>query len=179
MDISELFPNRFLKSQQLKKGDATLTILTVAIEKFPGKKRGQEDVKGVITFKETHLAWILNKTNASCLAAMWGRETNAWIGKRVTLWPMPFSNPFTGEQTTALRVRGSPELQADLPCSLQIGRDVVQVTMKKTVPRGKAAANTSPTQSSTQPPAAPAAFVPPTPEEVAAAEAEQTSEISD
>ncbi len=176
MDISEMFPNRFLKSQQLKKGDATLTITSVEIEKFPGKKRGQEEIKGVVTFKETHLQWLLNKTNASCMAAMWGRETKAWVGKRVTLWPMPFSNPFTGEQTTALRVRGSPELAADLPCSLQIGRDVVQVVMKKTTPRQKGAAQ--PTQSSTQPPAAPALFVPPTPEEIAAAESEQSDEIS-
>lgn len=179
MDLSEMFPNRWLKSQQLKKGDATLTIKAVTLEKFPGRKKGQEDTKGIVSFKETPFEFILNKTNASCFAAMWGRETAAWVGKRCTLWAAPFSNPWTGEQATALRVRGSPDLPADLPCSLQIGRDVVQVTMKKTVPRGKAAANTSPTQSSTQPPAAPAAFVPPTPEEVAAAEAEQTSEISD
>ncbi len=179
MDYGEMFPGRFLKSQQLKKGDATLTIKTVFIEKFPPKKKGQpEEVKGVISFNETPLQWLLNKTNASCIAGMFGRETNGWLGKRVTIWPAPFSNPFTGEQTTALRVRGSPDIAADKSCTLQIGRDVVNVTMKKTVPRKKGEAAPQPTPPPGPAPSAPGAFEPPSADELAAAEAEQTDQIT-
>lgn len=160
MDYSEMFPGRFLKSQKLTKGDATLTIVTVKIEKFPPKKKGEPDeVKGIVTFKETPLQWMLNKTNASCLAAIFGRETKNWIGKRVTLWPAPFFNQFTGEHTTALRVRGSPDMQADKSCKLQIGREVIQVTLKKTMTRGAPAPQPSP-----PPPAAPAEPAPPSDE---------------
>ncbi len=188
MDWSEMFPSRFLKSQQLKKGDATLTIKSVYLDKdLPGKKKGTKETRGIVTFAETELEWVLNKTNASCLALMFGRETAAWLGKRVTLWPAPFTNPFTGEVTTALRVRGSPDLAGDMPGIVQVGRDAVNVTMKKTVPRGKAQAAPAAAPTAAAPPATPTPAVssgpfPPMTEEEAAAilasESEQAAGLS-
>ncbi len=178
MDWSEMFPGRFLKSAQLKKGDATLTIKSVYLDKeLPGKKKGSKETKGIMTFVETELEIVLNKTNASCIALMLGRETNSWVGKRLTWWPAPFTNPFTGEVGTALRLRGSPDIAADMTADLRIGRDMVKVTMKKTVPRKKG-------EAAPQPEPAPAAAAsngvpPPISEEEAAsilaAEADQAS----
>jgi hypothetical protein len=63
---------------------------------------------------------------------MFGRQTDDWIGKRVTFFPAVV-DAFGGE-TTAIRVRGSPDLAQPIQTEVRIGRR--QATLKM-VPTGK------------------------------------------
>lgn len=130
LDYDELFPGRFLKSGQFKGKDVTLTIANVTVEKLPqdnGKPRG----RGIISFKQTEMELVLNRTNGECLKAMFGRDTGNWIGKRVTFFPAQIEA--FGGQELAIRVRGSPELAQDIQVEVQLPRKrPFRVTLKRT-----------------------------------------------
>jgi hypothetical protein len=132
LDFDQLFPNRFLKAGEFKGKDVTLTVAAVDVEELEGDKGKQ--VKGIITFKETKKQLVLNKTNGLCLRGMFGRDTGAWVGKRVTFWPAPID---FGDAEIAIRVRGSPDLEADLEIEIKLARKKARtVKMFKTGPRG-------------------------------------------
>lgn len=115
LDFDQLFPGRFIKAGDFKGRDWTVTISKVRTEEMEGRK-GIE-VKAIIGFVGKKREWIVNKTNGMCLKAMFGRDAEKWIGKRVTLWPAPVEGYDMG-----IRVRGSPDLTADLHFTLQLPR---------------------------------------------------------
>lgn len=109
MDYELLYPSRFIKAPDLKGQDFTLTISSVRGEKIQGR------IKAVMSFVETSKELVLNRTNADFIALMFGREMNAWIGKRITIYPLVMANPFRIEGktiSTCIRVRGSPDIAA-------------------------------------------------------------------
>jgi hypothetical protein len=111
-----------------------LTITKVEIDELEGNKGKQ--VKGLLTFKEAPKQLVLNKTNGECIKAMFGRKLADWVGKRVTLYPQKIESDLAD---IAIRVRGSPDLTADVPFTLQLPRKAPrQLVMKKT-PVGKEA----------------------------------------
>ena len=115
LDFDILFPGRFVKAGDLKGKDQTLEISAVRIEELPQDKGGTR-VKGIIAFKGAKKEWVLNRTNGEALKAMWGRDTGDWIGKRVTLFPAMYDGDL------AVRVRGSPDLKADVEFELKLPR---------------------------------------------------------
>jgi hypothetical protein len=147
-DFDELFPGRFLKSGQFKGKDVTLKITKVELEKLPDQKQG-EKVKGILSFAEVKLQLVLNRTNALCLRAMFGRDTGEWVGKRVTFFPAIIS-AFGDDNTLAIRVRGSPDLERDMPIEIQLpNKRPVKATMKKT---GRPAQKAAPAPQPAPPP---------------------------
>lgn len=165
MDYDELFPGRFLKSGELKGRDVTLKITGVFIEELPDKKgtkinkdRERVRVRGILSFEKTEKQLVLNKTNGECLKAMFGRDTDAWMGKRVTFFPATVDA--FGEETLAIRVRGSPDIAADMSADINLGQKKRTAKLKRT---GQSAAKPAP---------APA----PAPEPTPAAEPEDASE---
>lgn len=128
MDFDRLYPGQFLKAGMFQGRDVTLTIATVKLDELEGRK-GKE-MKGVISFSEKPQKLVLNKTNGLCIKAMFGRETNAWIGKRVTLYPAQVQFE---DSDLAIRVRGSPDLHAPITFTLKLSRKADrQVTLSKT-----------------------------------------------
>ena len=111
MDYAMMYPGRFFKAGDLNGKDLTLTIKSVRVEELEQDKGGVRG-KGIVSFVEDKREWVLNKTNGECLKALWGRETDRWLGKRVTLFPAPHFDSFTKENSIAIRVRGSPDLDA-------------------------------------------------------------------
>jgi hypothetical protein len=132
VDFDELYPGRFLKAGEFKGRDVNLTITRVQVDELEGNK-GKE-TKGIITFRETPKQLVLNKTNGLSIKAMFGRAVAEWVGKRVTLYPQKIESDMAD---VAIRVRGSPDLEADVEFVLQLPRKAPkQMTMKKT-PVGK------------------------------------------
>ncbi len=121
MDFDKLFPGRFLKSGLFGGKDVTLTIKAIRLEDLP-QDAGGTKAKPIVSFHERPLELVLNRTNGESFKAMFGRETDAWIGKRVTLYPAPFTDSFTGEVGTAIRVRGSPDLKATINAEIRLPR---------------------------------------------------------
>ena len=106
-----------------------MTLAKVALEQLEGGAKGVE-TKAIVSFVERPLQLVLNKTNALALKAMFGRETDAWVGKRVTLYPENIE--FEGNDL-AVRVRGSPDLPTNLTFELKLARKKPrQVTLQKT-----------------------------------------------
>jgi hypothetical protein len=119
-DWDELYPGRFLKAGQLGDRKPTLTIASVDVERMLDDK-GQEKVKGVITFKEIAYQLAMNKTNGLVLREVLGRDLGKWIGRRVTLYRGAVeSGSQRGEP--AVRVWGFPELERDRQISIALSR---------------------------------------------------------
>lgn len=130
MDYETLFPGRFIKSVDLKGRDVTLTIKAIRAEEIDGK------TKAIISLEGTKKELVLNRTNAEAIKLMFGRETDSWLGKKVTIFPATIADPFNGGNTTAIRVRGSPHIAKPATATIQRGRKSIQVSV---VPTGKAA----------------------------------------
>ena len=102
MKLSDAFPSRYLKADDLDDHDWTVTIKSVALEQM-GVGADQQ-VKLVVAFDELDKALICNKTNASTIAKLYGDDTDTWIGKAIVLWPN-HDVEFKGEIVSAVRVR--------------------------------------------------------------------------
>lgn len=127
--FDELYPGRFLKAGLLQGRKVTLQIEKIWLEKLTGDKGPMW--KGVVTFKGRDLQLALNKTNGTCLKAMFGGAPNSWVGHRVTLYPdVITSGKFKGAD--CIRIWGSPELEADLDVSITMPRKApVKMTMHR------------------------------------------------
>jgi hypothetical protein len=121
--VSDMYPSRFLKAADAD-GDLTLTIRSVQPERF-GQGSQVED-KWVVYFHEVDKGLVLNKTNMSTIAKLYGDHTDDWAGQRITLYATDVQ--FQTEMVPALRVRTKPpksskdgkparkdEADADLP----------------------------------------------------------------
>jgi hypothetical protein len=115
MDFDLLYPKRFLKAGMFGGRDVTLTIAKVFKEVLEGDKGPKNEA--ILSFVERPQQLTLNKTNGHCLKAMFGRETDAWIGKRITLYPLEYKTEFSD---LAIRVRGSPDLQSSVTFTLKL-----------------------------------------------------------
>lgn len=130
VDFDQLYPGRFMKAGEFAGKKPTLTISAVDLDELEGDKGKQ--VKGVVSFKETEKQWCLNKTNGICLKEMFGRKVQDWVGHRVTL----FAGQWDGEE--AIRVWGTPELDADKEVTVQLPRRrPIKMTMHKVQPKVK------------------------------------------
>lgn len=133
MDARRLIPSDYISSADFGKRDVTFTITSVDRIAFTDDAKKTTQKKGLITFAETDKKWVVNKTNAECIRLMFGNETNDWNGKRVTLFAAPHRDTLTKEDTTAIRVRGSPDLPASKSVTFRLGRKgAVTMTMEKT-----------------------------------------------
>jgi hypothetical protein len=119
MDYRALFKGEYISAVELGDKQPTLTIVDVKglmLDEEDGKQKG----KGLVVFKETDRGWVLNKTNAQCLAAMFGKDTNGWKGKRVTLCMKMVQ---VGRETEpGIRVKGSPDITAPVEAVIKLPR---------------------------------------------------------
>lgn len=128
VDWDELYPGRFIKAGDFKGKPVTLTIAKVRVEELVGDTGPK--MKGILSFQQTDKALALNKTNGLCLKAMFGRNVQEWVGKRVTF----HAAVWNGEP--AIRVFGSPEIDADMVVSVQLPRKrPFDMQIKKTAPK--------------------------------------------
>lgn len=101
MKIAELFPSNFLKADDIP-SPRGFTIKAVGVEEVgPEKTR-----KPVLFLNEEKRGLVLNKTNSSIIAHVFGQETDLWIGKPVELYKEAVQ--FQGRVVDAIRVRMAP-----------------------------------------------------------------------
>lgn len=138
LDFDQLYPGKFMKAGEFQGRDLTLIISDVKLEELGDGK--EAETKVVVSFANTKKKLVMNKTNATCLKLMFGRNTDDWLKKKVTFYPAPIRDPFTGEDTIAIRVRGSPEIPQTMECQATLGRKAVKFKLYKTgqpQPNGK------------------------------------------
>lgn len=130
-NFDELYPNRFMKAGLFKGKVVTLTIVDVEMEELPDKKgKNGRKKKPVLSFKETELQLIANKTNGLALMVMFGKLTKDWKGKRVAFFPE--KGKYFGKKQEAIRVYGSPDIAQDITEEVRLGNEMETYKLKKT-----------------------------------------------
>lgn len=113
-----MFKGDFISAVEFNGKEPTMTIADVRLVSMEDEKtKGSKD-KGTVFFKEQSRGWVLNKTNAICLAAMFGEETAAWNGKRVTLKSQDVK--FGPDTVPGIRIVGSPDLKEKLSVEVKL-----------------------------------------------------------
>ena len=81
-DIMQFFASNYVKADDLTEGKRTVTIDAFFVEEIEGKE------KPAISFApdSNTQPLILNKTNASSISSLYGRNPDDWIGKQVELY---------------------------------------------------------------------------------------------
>jgi hypothetical protein len=153
VDYRTMFKGDNIQAAEFAGKVPTLTIKDVRLVRMEDEKKKTERDKGVVHFHETDRGWVLNRTNAESLAAMFGPETTVWHGKRVTLRAEMVK--FGAEMTPGIRVVGSPDIPKPVHFELKLPRKRPQkMTMQITKP-GKTP-DPMPPQSTEEPPDFPA-----------------------
>lgn len=105
-DYRSMFDRKYIGAWDLGGKDVTVEIAKVVGEEL--RNRSGSNRKPVVYFRNTEKGFALNKTNAGIIAAMYGNDTAAWVGKRITIYPTQTS--FGSAQVDAIRVRpGIPQ----------------------------------------------------------------------
>jgi hypothetical protein len=102
-DASEFVKGRWLHGADLQPGQPLeLTIATVGVHEFEdGTKRPK------VEFLEVEQALSLNKTQTGAMIQLFGANTGAWAGQRITLMPIP--TQFQGKPTIAIGRAAPPQ----------------------------------------------------------------------
>lgn len=137
MDVDALTPGEYIKAAEFGSTlpqQPTWTIGGASIEEMASLKPGATEKtveKGVIHFREMKRGWVMNKTNAQCMTAMFGREVSGWDGKRVTLKAeMVQVGP---SKQPGIRVVGSPDIANDITFDIRLPKKKpIKVTLVKT-----------------------------------------------
>jgi hypothetical protein len=101
MKISTLFPSKYVKAADLEGRTVTLTIRGLTVEEM-GHGSEKERVP-VLYFEVTKKGLVLNRTNAVIIAALYGDETDNWVGQRISIYPTKVRA--FGAMKDAIRVR--------------------------------------------------------------------------
>lgn len=127
MDMMLGFVGQYISAAELGEKAVTVTIGRVALEKVEqlkedGSTGGKLKDRIVVYFanSKSDRGWLLNRTNAEAINELWGRDTDDWIGHRITLHAQmvrvgPKSEP-------GIRVKGSPELGENRTFMLKLPR---------------------------------------------------------
>lgn len=84
MKIGELYPSKYVKSDDIKGQRLQLQVGKVVMEDI-----ADNEIKPVMYFNGKEKGMVLNKTNAMLCAHCWGDETDAWAGQWLDLFVEP------------------------------------------------------------------------------------------
>lgn len=103
MNINSAYPSKYLAATADFPDDADLilTIKDVTVENV-GQGADAED-KPIIYFQEVKKGFLCNRTNSKTIANLYGAETDAWIGKKIALYPTEVE--YRGDMVMGIRVR--------------------------------------------------------------------------
>jgi hypothetical protein len=142
MHWKAMFKGEFIAAVEFGDKQPTLTIASVKLCKLESEDGRQKD-KGVVFFEGKDRGWVMNRTNATCLAAMFGDDTASWNGKRVTLYATLVQ--VGKKKEPRIRVKGSPDLPKPVPVEIKLPRKKpYTVTMQPTGAKPNGAAKPAP-----------------------------------
>jgi hypothetical protein len=120
MKFHEMYPQDRIYAADFGGKAVTLTIKAVENELL-GKGSQSEKTLPVWHFEETPKKFPAVKTNGLCARAMFGDDSDDWIGHKITLYPAKDESGLS-DDGLCIRVKGSPELERPLEFRAQLGR---------------------------------------------------------
>src|SRR5215470_17533219 len=105
MKMSDAFPSKYLKADDLEDGDLVVTISDAQFEEFTDPKTKRPDNKPVLYFQGNEAKpLVLNKTNYKTISQLLGSDdTDNWTGRKISLYATEVES--FGEVTLGIRVR--------------------------------------------------------------------------
>lgn len=102
-DVRAMFEREFLGAWDLQGRDVTVEIESVRASELFIVSANQKKKKPVVSFKGTPKKLVLNKTNMTVVANLYGFDTRQWVGRKITLYP---TTARCGKETVdAIRIR--------------------------------------------------------------------------
>lgn len=97
------FPSKYISAEDLGGEVVPLTIKSITQEEMPN---GDGEMRPVLYFEGVAKGMVLNKTNAKRIAAMYGEDTDSWIGREILIYPS--ETDLRGETVPCIRVKQGP-----------------------------------------------------------------------
>lgn len=130
MNILGCFKGDYIAAVEFNGKTPLITIDHVKVIELEGED-GKKKARPVVYFREAPRGWVLCKTTAQALAAMFGVETDHWTGKRVHLRAEEVQ--VGKERKPGIRIAGSPDLEAPVTFELRLPRKKPKrITLAKT-----------------------------------------------
>lgn len=108
MDYRKLFVSKYLAAGDLE-GDRIFTIRAITQE--PVESASGTETCPIVYLVEFAKPFVMNKTNGKRIAAMYGVDTDQWVGKQITLYAS--ETTYKSEVVPCIRVRpGMPATPA-------------------------------------------------------------------
>lgn len=111
MNIHKLFPSKWVGAADLEGKTPTLNIRALTIEEVGAPPNTEE--KPVMWFEGATKGLILNKTNGLAVAALYGPETDNWVGRPVQMYTAKVRA--FGATHDAIRLRSAGTVSAAPP----------------------------------------------------------------
>jgi len=113
--FSEAFPERWIHAADLNGKEVTLTIADTYAEKIYNPGSSKEETAYIIRFAEpkTKREYVLNVSNARVCKELWGDDSAGWVGKRITLKPVPDDSGLSDDGLRIIFV-ASPDIDKDV-----------------------------------------------------------------
>lgn len=142
MSLVAIFKGDYITGVELGEKKPTLTIKEVQSIEMEDEKTGKMKPKPVVFFNEIDRGWVLCKTTAMCIDAMFATDgvpasRAALVGKRVTIKMEVVQ--VGKERKPAVRVLGSPDIAK--PVSLTIKFPKKKAVVVTLLPTAKKPAN--------------------------------------
>jgi hypothetical protein len=99
--INEMFPKPHITPDLLNK---PYELVIKSIEQKELRPHNSPETRWIVHFEKTEKYLILNKTNASAIAGLYGPNTEGWIGKKVVLYTTKAK--IKGVMRDVIRIRG-------------------------------------------------------------------------
>ena len=100
--FSQAKEEKYLAAWMLKDKDVTVEIESIGVEEVTGDG-GRKEMLPVLHFKGADKGMVLNRTNAKMIGKLHGKETEKWVGKKITLYPT--ETQLKNEDVECIRVR--------------------------------------------------------------------------
>lgn len=142
MNILAAFKGDYIAAVEFGTKTPLITIDHVKVVSLEGEDGKKKD-RPVVYFREAPRGWVLCRTTAQALAAMFGVETDGWSGKRVHLRAEEVQ--VGKEKKPGIRIAGSPDIESPVSFMLALPRRKPRkVTLAKTTMGAKVEAAPEP-----------------------------------
>ncbi|MGE0375498.1 MAG: hypothetical protein AB7I48_23805 [Planctomycetaceae bacterium] len=112
MNIKQAFPSQYITAEDLQGRDVPVQIAGCRMEPVK-QESGPDKDKPVLYFTGHQRGLVLNVTNGLAIASLYGDETDAWVGKWITLYPTQCQ--FGAKLVDCIRVRPFPPTNGAAP----------------------------------------------------------------
>ena len=102
MHYLKMFDSEWLRAHHLDGQEHKVTIKAVVTGELQNGQGGKVK-KPVLHMEGRKLPLALNKTNGKTIARLFGPDTDAWIGKEITIYPTV--TQMAGEEVECVRVK--------------------------------------------------------------------------